>query len=100
MKREALEEFGQEIEIVDHFYTTDFFQKALFYENQQLISIYYLAQFIEKEQFRIASEPFDFDSTKEKILSFRYVKIENLIEDDLSFPVDKYILRMLKKNSH
>src|SRR5665647_1625825 len=31
LKREAIEEFGQEIEIVEHYYTTHFFQQALFY---------------------------------------------------------------------
>ncbi len=35
IKREAIEELGQEVEIISHFYTTDFFQKALFYENHQ-----------------------------------------------------------------
>ena len=97
LKREALEEFGQEIEIIEHFYTTDFFQKALFFENQQLISIYFLARFLEKEQFRIVSEPFNFDTNKEEILSFRYVRIEDLKEDDLSFPIDKYVLKLLKE---
>jgi 8-oxo-dGTP pyrophosphatase MutT (NUDIX family) len=96
LKREAIEEFGQEIEIINHFYTTDFFQKALFFENQQLISIYYLVRFIEKEQFRIVSKPFDFNSTEGEILSFRYVKIEDLEEEDLSFPIDRYVLQLLK----
>ena len=45
LKREALEEFGQEITDLEHFYTTDYFQKAHFFENQQLISIYYKAKF-------------------------------------------------------
>ena len=27
LKREAIEEFGQEIEVLDHFYTTDFFNR-------------------------------------------------------------------------
>lgn len=97
LKREAKEEFGQEIEIIDHFYTTDFFQKALFFENQQLISIYYLARFKEKEQFRISSEPFDFDSNKSENLSFRYALINDLTENDLSFPIDRHVLRLLKE---
>jgi ADP-ribose pyrophosphatase YjhB (NUDIX family) len=97
LKREALEEFGQEIEIIEHFYTTDFFQKALFFENQQLISIYYLARFIEKEKFRITNLPFDFNINKGEILSFRYAGINALKENDLSFPVDQHVLMLLKK---
>ncbi len=97
LKREALEEFGQKIEIIEHFYTTDFFQQALFFENQQLISIYYLARFADKEQFRIASTPFDFNTSQSEILSFRYEKIEDLNKDDLSFPIDQHVLELLKE---
>jgi 8-oxo-dGTP diphosphatase len=98
LKREGLEEFGQEIEVLEHFYTTDFFQQALFFENQQLISIYYLAKFIEKEKFRIAIKPFDFKNPdKKEPLSFRYIALDNLHEEDLSFPVDRYVVKLLKK---
>src|SRR5664279_6134631 len=38
LHREMMEEFGQDVEILRHYYTTDFYQKALFYEDQQLIS--------------------------------------------------------------
>lgn len=96
LKREALEEFGQVIEIIEHFYTTDFFQKAQFFENQQLISIYYLARFTEKEQFKIAAKSFDFNSNEGEILSFRYVKLNDLTDKDLSFPLDRHVLRLLK----
>lgn len=34
LMREAIEEFGEEIEIVSHFYTTDYFQKAFFFRRQ------------------------------------------------------------------
>jgi len=96
LKREALEEFGQEIEVIEHFYTTDFFQRARFYDDHQLISIYYLARFTEPERFRISKLPFDFKDTKKEILSFRYKKIADMADDELSFPVDQYVLKKLK----
>jgi 8-oxo-dGTP diphosphatase len=98
LKREALEEFGQEIEVISHFYTTDFFQKALFYDDQQLISIYYMARFIEPKRFRISATPFDFSSTEGEILSFRYKAILEIADDELSFPVDRHVLGLLKTN--
>ena len=98
LKREALEEFGQEIEIIRHFYTTDFFQESQFHKNHQLISIYYLARFKKPEQFRIASVPFDFKIRQEEVISFRYKNLLELSEQDLSFPVDKVVLKMLKAN--
>ncbi len=40
LKREWMEEFGIEIEVERHFYTTDFFQPS-FFDDSQVISIYY-----------------------------------------------------------
>ena len=40
LKREWLEEFGIDIEVTDHFYTTDYFQPSAF-DNSQVVSIYY-----------------------------------------------------------
>jgi 8-oxo-dGTP diphosphatase len=97
LKREALEECGQEIEVTSHFYTTDFFQKSQFHNNHQLISIYYKARFIDPERFRISNVPFDFRENKDEILSFRYKKISEISEKELSFPVDQHVLKLLKE---
>jgi 8-oxo-dGTP diphosphatase len=99
LKREAVEEFGQEIEIVDHFYTTHFFQNALFYSDQQLISIYYMARFTEAPRFKISIKPFDFEVLAEESQSFRWAKISELSESDLSFPIDRFVLNMLISNT-
>lgn len=96
LKREAMEEFGQEIEIIEHFYTTDFFQPALFYVNSQLISIYYLMRFINPIQFKISSRPFDFDILKNGNMSFRWRSIQQLQSDELTFPIDKHVSTLLK----
>ncbi len=95
--REIKEECNnQEIKNIRHFYTTDFFQKALYFENKQLISIYYQAQFSEPLNFRISGKPFDFEVSQNEFQSFRWAKIETLSEDDLSFPIDRFVLRKLK----
>jgi len=96
IKREALEEFGQEIEIIEHFYTTHFFQRALFYDDHQLISIYYRIKLKDPPRFKISSKPFDFEKLTNGSLSFRWVDIATLAEDELSFPIDRYVLRLLK----
>jgi 8-oxo-dGTP diphosphatase len=98
LKRESLEEFGQEIEVIDHYYTTDFFQKSQFHDDHQLISIYYRARFTKQEQFRISTVPFDFREKREEILSFRYRKISEISEAELSFPIDRYVLQLLREN--
>jgi ADP-ribose pyrophosphatase YjhB (NUDIX family) len=40
LKREWKEELNLDIEVLEHFYTTDFFQASA-YDNSQVISIYY-----------------------------------------------------------
>jgi ADP-ribose pyrophosphatase YjhB (NUDIX family) len=96
LKREAIEEFGQKIEVLEHFYTTDYFQKAAFYDDQQLISIYYRARFIGPIQFKLSEKPFDFKLDMDEIISFRYVKLTELDASQITFPIDKYVLGLLK----
>jgi 8-oxo-dGTP diphosphatase len=97
LKREAREEFKQEIEVIQHFYTTDFFQPSQFHDDQQLIAVYYKARFIEPERFRICTIPFDFPTPNEEIIAFRYRKISAITVEELSFPVDRHVMTLLKK---
>ena len=97
LKREAREEFGQEINVLEHFYTTGFFQKALFYDDQQLVSIYYRAWFRNEIRFSIAAKPFEFDPSDKEPLSFRFANIHSLKEADLSFPIDRHVLNLLQE---
>jgi ADP-ribose pyrophosphatase YjhB (NUDIX family) len=97
LTREIREECnGQELKNIRHFYTTDFYQEALFYRNRQLISIYFLAEFSGPVKFRISSVPFDFDQTAEGSQSFRWIGLNDLNIEDLSFPVDKIVAALLK----
>ena len=96
IKREAIEEFGQEIQIISHFYTTGFFQKALFYEDHQLISIYYKIRLKETPKFKISEKPFDFQEKINGNQSFRWIHPGRIDTGELSFPIDRYVLKMLK----
>jgi ADP-ribose pyrophosphatase YjhB (NUDIX family) len=98
IRREAMEEFNQEIEIIRHFYTTDFFQESLFHKNHQIISIYYLARFPEPEKFKISATPFDFTEMKNGNQSFRWEDIRKLTEEDLTLPIDRIVLGRLKQD--
>ncbi len=96
LKREAMEEFGQAIEVISHFYTTDFFQASLFHEKSQMMGIYYLARIIDPIKFPIAIQPFDFTTNENGSISFRWKSIETLTENDVSFPIDKYVVNLIK----
>jgi len=98
LKREFREECnGQEIENIRHFYTTEFFQKALFYEDSQLISIYYLADLKYPLKFKISEKEFDFEKHQNGNQSFRWMKINDIREEDISFPIDKFVIQILQK---
>jgi len=98
LKREMLEECNQEITAIQHFYTTDFYQKALFWDDHQLISIYYLARLKDPIRFRISDHPFDFPEGVNGNQSFRWVSVEKLNSEDFTFPIDKHVALLLKEN--
>jgi ADP-ribose pyrophosphatase YjhB (NUDIX family) len=96
LKRELMEECNQELEDIQHFYTTDFYQKALFWENRQLISIYYLARIKGAPQFKISEIPFDFSGMVNGHQSFRWIPAADINPDDFTFPIDKHVALLLK----
>ena len=98
LRREAMEEFGQEIEIISHYYTTGFFQKAIFYDDHQLISIYYRLRFKENPSFKISERAFDFKEVINGSQSFRWASLSGLTANDLTFPIDRHVLKMLQKD--
>jgi 8-oxo-dGTP diphosphatase len=99
LEREIQEECnGQMIKRIEHFYTTDFFQKALFFPNHQLISIYYTAQLDGPAVFRVSDREFDFPEERNGSQSFRWVKIKLLEPSEFSFPIDKLVAEKLKTN--
>ncbi len=94
--REIREECnGQEIKNIKHFYTTDFYQKALFYNDIQLISIYYQAKLANPLKFKISTIPFDFIDHENGNQSFRWVNLKSFSADNLTFPIDKKVFCML-----
>ena len=96
LKREALEELGQEIEVLDHFYTTDFFQRSGFRKSDQLIAVYYSARLTALPQFKVSEKRFDFDPGKLDTEVFRWVALSELHPEMMSFPIDKHVVNKLK----
>jgi ADP-ribose pyrophosphatase YjhB (NUDIX family) len=96
LKREFIEEMNLAINIQSHFYTTDFFVKSAFDESQ-LISVYYLVKPLTDFNFIFGKFPFDFEGQTENCKQcLRFVDIAELHDKDLTFPVDKHVVEMLK----
>ncbi|RKR85005.1 NUDIX domain-containing protein [Mucilaginibacter gracilis] len=96
LKREFMEECNMPIEVIKHFYTTDYFVKSLFGE-AQLISVYYLVKNIAPVNLPIKTKPFDFDTEGEVLQAFRWASLEHITPTDVTFPIDKHVVELLNK---
>ncbi|WP_367868205.1 NUDIX domain-containing protein [Pedobacter sp. WC2423] len=92
LKREFMEECNAEIEVLSHFYTTDFYEKSSF-NDSQIISIYYLVREVGTLTMKFKTEAFDFDP--ETLQSFRWIDLNALAESDVTFKTDKTVVNML-----
>lgn len=95
LKREMIEETGQEVEVLEHFYTTDFFVPSAFDPTKQVISIYYLIRFVLPVQFPVSDRIFDFLELKRNAQSFRRMKISEIRQDSFTLPIDVRVGEML-----
>lgn len=91
--REAREELGQEIEVIEHFYTTDFFIQSEFNPLDQIISIYYTARLKGPQRFNTSEKRFDFLQHEHNEESFRWVEKKDMDEIFFSFPADKVVIK-------
>lgn len=98
LKREIREEMNMEINNIKHFYTTDFFQPALgIKEQRQLISIYYTFDFDDKKNITFETEKKEIQPI-DGSQAFRTIDISSSDENEFSFPIDKHVFNLLKKN--
>ena len=95
LKREMVEETGQEVDVTDHFYTTDFFVPSAFDPTKQVMSIYYLIKFKKELRLKISEKKFDFPELKNDAQSLRWIHISDLKENDFTLPIDKVVGKMI-----
>ena len=88
---------NQPIQVLEHFYTTDFYQVSAFRKTDQLISIYYRIALDGPQQFPIANHPFDFPDGNENAIAFRWVPLAHLTPELVRWRVDKVVVNLLHK---
>ena len=97
LKREFMEELDIPVEIISHFYTTEFYQPTTLLPScMQLFNIYYRVR---------AEKPYRFPTTLKKndippvdgAQSFRWVRMDELTEEDFTFPIDKFVVGEIEK---
>lgn len=94
--REIEEELGLVVIGLSHLYTTDFFVASIFGpEKKQVISVYY--DLTVKDLGNLMYIPdHQLVTTNEKDQYVCWIPIKELEEEDLSFPIDQYVLRLIK----
>lgn len=85
LEREFQEEFDVKIDILEHFYTTDFFQKSIL-NDQQIISIYYKMDVTNKITF-----PFSTNNNE----TLDLYDIDAHLLTKISLPIDKFVVQKL-----
>ena len=85
--REWKEELGLDIHVLDHFYTTDFFQASA-YDNSQVISIYYMVTSAVPAVIinHVANE------------RTYWMDVKEVSPDTFTLAIDKVVGGMLQKN--
>jgi len=84
LKREWREEMNVSIEVLSHFYTTDFFQPSAF-DNSQIISIYYLVRPLNELRLPYNNEQ----------EHFYFLPVGDKLIHNITLPIDKLVAGML-----
>lgn len=93
--REIREEIGVDAWDVHHFYTTDFFQQSAFHSKpMQVVSVYYTFRVTAPLALPVVDEPFKGSNGDQEV--FRWLDLALAVEEDLSLPIDRVVLGMLK----
>ena len=93
--REWKEELAIDIEILAHFYTTDFFQISAFDHESQIISIYYMVKPITDFDIKTSEQIFDFKHEGSEEQSLRWIDLSQFTSNDLTLPIDKHVGDMI-----
>lgn len=105
--REFMEEMNLKVEVLDHIYTTDFFQESAFRPGDQIISIYYYVKPLDTISVRLSDLEFDFDEGQlirykecHEIETFRFIDWEKVTEESVTLPIDKVVVKMVKEQRY
>ncbi|PUZ23897.1 NUDIX domain-containing protein [Chitinophaga costaii] len=96
--REWQEELQQEITVVEHLYTTDFFQISAFDQTTQIIAIYYRVAPRSPFVAKVSDKPFDFEIPEDRteVEGARWIAWEDFSAAVVTLPIDKVVADLVK----
>jgi 8-oxo-dGTP diphosphatase len=91
------------IEVLEHIYTTDFYQQSAFNPDDQIISIYFFVKPLEEIRFVLTEKEFDFTEDQlsvyqqqSEIETFRFLDLEKFSAKNVSLPIDKVVAEIIR----
>ena len=104
LRREFREEVNIDIQVLDHIYTTDFYQQSAFNADDQIISIYYYVKALEEIKMPLRDKPFDFDEKQMAVYNetkqtetLRFIDWDIFSAETVTLPIDKIVADIIKK---
>ena len=104
LKREFMEEMHLPVDVVEHIYTTDFYQQSAFNPAHQIISIYYLVKPLTEIKAPLRTAAFEFDDDQLKVYNslgaietFRFIEWDQFSEASVTLPIDKVVATLIKR---
>lgn len=95
LQREWKEEMNVDIEVEQLFYVNEFYQPSAFNPAQQIISFYFMVNLkTEISIFKAIEKRWN----KEYLVEFRWEDIDNLAEDNFTFPIDKIVFSKIQND--
>lgn len=86
LKREFMEELNLEIEVLNHFYTQDYFLASRFDENEQILMVYYKVKATNISELKIL------DSDIQKLI---WINLDELSTEDVTLETDRLVVGLL-----
>jgi len=96
LQREWMEELGVRIEVGDIFYVNPFHQVSAFDPDDEIIAMYFWVEPEKRPEVSITEESQDFLPGIGEQQNFRWKAIDELSEEDFTFPIDKSLVHRLK----
>lgn len=87
LRREFLEELNLEIEVLEHFYTQDYFLASRFNENEQILMIYYKVRAIDISKLNVLDPD---------IQELIWIDLDEFSTKDVTLESDQLVVEMLK----
>lgn len=104
LKREFMEELGIGVEVIDHFYTTDYYQQSFYRATDQILSIYYTVKALEKMDIHANKIAFEFSEAQKEIYqitkqieTFRFIDLKDYTAADMTLPIDKVVAGLVQE---